>query len=230
MGLSEPLLWYRSRFFGVNFMRYIGIGYNQQYGISLCLKTMIYLRHVKRKGFYSGIMSPLDILYSRKYHGIDEWGLKKSRQTLMNLSWVKYGKKTSMELHLKGFPILYHVFFFVIFSWSDLLSGMGGARDEAVSWSLVFPPNVNQFGIVLNFDLDWWNSLLESIVEWFFGVPNFGCHSECFTMKTKTTFPRTSLAFEQSQNCAKIAYRLRYSNIYNSIYYGLRYSNIYNGI
>lgn len=111
MGLSEPLLWYRSRFFGVNFMRYIGIGYNQQYGISLCLKTMIYLRHVKRKGFYSGIMSPLDILYSRKYHGIDEWGLKKSRQTLMNLSWVKYGKKTSMELHLKGFPILYHVFF-----------------------------------------------------------------------------------------------------------------------
>jgi hypothetical protein len=229
MGLSEPLLWYRSRFFGVNFMRYIGIGYNQQYGISLCLKTMIYLRHVKRKGFYSGIMSPLDILYSRKYHGIDEWGLKNQDKPWWTCPGLNMAKRQAWNCISKDF-LFYITFFFVIFSWSDLLSGMGGARDEAVSWSLVFPPNVNQFGIVLNFDLDWWNSLLESIVEWFFGVPNFGCHSECFTMKTKTTFPRTSLAFEQSQNCAKIAYRLRYSNIYNSIYYGLRYSNIYNGI
>lgn len=142
--------------------------------------------------------------------------VKKSRQTLMNLSWVKYGKKTNMELYLKGFPVLYHVFF-VIFSWSDLESGMGGVRDQAVSWSLVFPPKVNQFGIVLNFDLDWWNSLLESIVEWIFGVPFFGCHSECFTIKIKTIFPSTSLIFDQFQNRAKIAYGLRYSNIYNRV-------------
>ena len=171
-------------------------------------------------------MSPLDILYSRKCHGIDEWGKKNQDKPWWTCPGLNMAKRQTWNCISKGF-LFYITFFFAIFSWSDLESGMGGVRDQAVSWSLVFPPKVNQFGIVLNFDLDWWNSLLESIVEWIFGVPFFGCHSECFTIKIKI-FSNTSLIFDQFPNRAKIAYGLRYSNIYNSIYYGLRYSNIYN--
>lgn len=70
-------------------MRYIGIGYNQQYAISLCLKTMRYLYNMWNvKGFSNqrGIISPLGISYARKHHMN---GNKKTRSCMGLANWVQ---------------------------------------------------------------------------------------------------------------------------------------------